>query len=353
MLEIGQDCLYIGVKLQPQTPCLIEYNPQSPSGHQGYAQPVKITHITQNFALIQPENMASAATSTNTSQNTRSPEDDIAAIAKQISDHAEAIYQTWKSRGLAPQDILTCHTNENAADRFGNVLTPQRPMSPESSKVTAQRFLTQTLESRQKIAQTNQKTAIHDPRQKIVQNPIESRQKLALLSPNSPKITPQIELLAQAPNMDNNHLERLVSNFVTEDKARLAASKNKPNFLTEKPTFVSEPPKFLQEDTDKQIEERLVSNFVAEDKARLSRNKPSSIQYALQKFEKNSDKPKIQAQKPQISPKPRFPPAETIEYTLPQEITPLSWPLKNRLVNKEVVSEKSATLDEVALEEKR
>ncbi|XP_028039967.1 uncharacterized protein LOC114250337 isoform X2 [Bombyx mandarina] len=35
-------------------------------------------------------------------------EEDIAAIARQISDHAEAIYQTWKARGLAPSEILSC-----------------------------------------------------------------------------------------------------------------------------------------------------------------------------------------------------------------------------------------------------
>lgn len=64
----------------------------------------------------------------------------------------------------------------------------------------------------------------------------------SMLKPQPPA-KPSIELLAQAPTMDNNRLEKLVKNFVVEDKARLAA-----------------------------------------------RNKtmPSSIQYALQKFEKNS-----------------------------------------------------------------
>lgn len=38
-----------------------------------------------------------------------SAEDDIAAIAKQISDTAEVIYQNWKSRNLAPADLITCH----------------------------------------------------------------------------------------------------------------------------------------------------------------------------------------------------------------------------------------------------
>lgn len=57
-----------------------------------------------------------------------------------------------------------------------------------------------------------------------------------------PPAKPSIDLLAQAPTMDNNRLEKLVKNFVDEDKARIAAARNKAM--------------------------------------------PSSIQYALQKFEK-------------------------------------------------------------------
>lgn len=53
------------------------------------------------------------------------PDEDIAAIAKQISDHAEAIYQTWKSRGLAPTEILKCHSSATAADKFGSTLRPR------------------------------------------------------------------------------------------------------------------------------------------------------------------------------------------------------------------------------------
>lgn len=44
-----------------------------------------------------------------TTARRREPDDDIAAIAKQISDQAEAIYQNWKSRGLAPADLINCH----------------------------------------------------------------------------------------------------------------------------------------------------------------------------------------------------------------------------------------------------
>ncbi|XP_025418431.1 uncharacterized protein LOC112689118 isoform X2 [Sipha flava] len=95
------------------------------------------------------------------------PEEDIAAIAKQISDHAEAIYQTWKARGLAPNEILTCHRDSSAADKFGSVLTPQPKPAAD---------------------------AVH---------------KNMLTDPNT------------------NNLERLVNKFVVEDKARLAARQSR------------------------------------------------------------------------------------------------------------------------------
>ncbi|CAL1683857.1 unnamed protein product [Lasius platythorax] len=139
---------------------------------------------------------------------TPSGEEDIAAIAKQISDHAEAIYQTWKSRGLAPTEILTCHSNETAVDKFGSALTP-----------------------------CNLST---------IGNNIGGK---TLPSPSLERSSPTAEdILTQTPNLDNGNLEKLVNNFVVEDKARIAASKQK------------SPSKPL----------------------------PSSIQFALQKFEKNS-----------------------------------------------------------------
>lgn len=67
----------------------------------------------------------------------------------------------------------------------------------------------------------------------------------SMLKPQPPAKPAAIELLAQAPTMDNNRLEKLVKNFVDEDKARIAAARNKSAM-------------------------------------------PSSIQYALQKFENKS-----------------------------------------------------------------
>lgn len=51
----------------------------------------------------------------------RDPDEDIAAIAKQISDQAEAIYQNWKSRGLAPAELIACHAAGDTA-KLGWVL---------------------------------------------------------------------------------------------------------------------------------------------------------------------------------------------------------------------------------------
>ncbi|XP_018562139.1 serine/threonine-protein phosphatase 2A regulatory subunit B'' subunit beta isoform X3 [Anoplophora glabripennis] len=194
---------------------------------------------------------------------------------------------------------------------------------------------------------------------------------MSMLKPQPPA-KPSIDLLAQAPTMDNNRLEKLVKNFVDEDKARIAAARNKAM--------------------------------------------PSSIQYALQKFEKGGSttqtdgsgaamgvyarktatlpakktnsygqvnnfpaspslqpqpvKPTI-GQKPQISPKPRM---DTIEMTLPPDITTTglqTWPLKNRVISTDAVKKStgevrdnhhyappspktsSVTIDQVALEEKR
>lgn len=109
------------------------------------------------------------SSSVNTSLN--EGQEDIATIAKQISDHAEAIYQTWKARGLAPTEILNCHTTATPTDTFGKSLT-----------------------------QPNGRTFNKDK-------------------------SPVSELLVTAPDMSNNNLEKLVNTFVNEDKARVAARK--------------------------------------------------------------------------------------------------------------------------------
>lgn len=154
------------------------------------------------------------------------PEEDIAAIAKQISDHAEAIYQTWKSRGLAPAEILTCHSNATAADKFGSALTPQPSQTSHQPKSSPVKSSLQTKSS-------------------PVKTP--SKSSAARSSQQASSVT--VDLLASAPTMDANNLEQLVNNFVVEDKARLAAARQLQKSSPAKPL-------------------------------------PSSIQFALQKFEK-------------------------------------------------------------------
>lgn len=106
-------------------------------------------------------------------QRTENTEEDIETIAKQISDHAEVIYQTWKARGLAPTEILNCHSVHTNA--FDKTLTPLQ---------------------RNKELPTN-------------------------------------DIMSQStPAMSNNNLKKLVNSFVTEDRARQQTNARKTNILT-------------------------------------------------------------------------------------------------------------------------
>ncbi|CRK96948.1 CLUMA_CG010317, isoform A [Clunio marinus] len=111
--------------------------------------------------------------------------EDLETIAKQISDHAEAIYQEWKARGLAPTEILKCHPDTDSTG-FNRTLSPKSsPTTPQSST--------------------------------------SSRTILDRHSPSSP-LSP--EILAKAPDLSNSNLKQLVNSFVNEDKARLAAQRS-------------------------------------------------------------------------------------------------------------------------------
>lgn len=189
-------------------------------------------------------------------------DEDIAAIAKQISDHAEAIYQTWKARGLAPSEILSCHSGP--AEAFGKSLG-------KPSQIPNRR---------------------------------------------SPSTQVSVDLLSQAPEMSNNNLEKLVNNFVVEDKARVAAARQQNG----------------------------------------GKNVPSSIQFALQKFESPRkdvvDAPK-EIKEPMKKPaKPVKPPGLTVTE---RPAILQSWPLKNKLNERANVANKGAALlmDEVTREEER
>lgn len=111
--------------------------------------------------------MAATAKSSSTSpsnvRNFTEDQEDIESIAKQISDHAEQIYQSWKKSGLSPTEILSCRTDSGPS--FNKALSPTSPTSPVA------------------------------------------------------------ELLSQAPDLSNNNLGKLVSSFVNEDKARIAAQR--------------------------------------------------------------------------------------------------------------------------------
>lgn len=107
--------------------------------------------------------------------------EDIESIAKQISDHAEAIYQEWKARGLAPTEILKCHPETD--NSFNKTLSSQVSPSAQQSK--------RTLLEDQSLSST--------------------------------------EILSKAPDLSANNLNQLVNSFVNEDKARIAAQRSDPS----------------------------------------------------------------------------------------------------------------------------
>lgn len=250
---------------------------------------------------------ASASSSPNFAE---SGEEDIETIAKQISDHAEAIYQNWKARGLAPTEILNCHTGNS--DAFGKTLTPPIHRNKES---------------------------------------------------------PVTELLAQAPDMSNNNLEKLVSSFVNEDKAR---QQRKSNILTsgtikdalrkfecaDRNTSVK--PNFLRNTSPQPNNQRNSSPQPSTNGNKLNKNVPDVLMNTIDQVVtvKELSPPR---QKPETPAKP----ASLINHTP-------TWPLKNRLgsspikkdapsngedtktvKHSEKLKKSSDLMDEVLMEEER
>uniref|UniRef100_A0A182SH56 Uncharacterized protein n=1 Tax=Anopheles maculatus TaxID=74869 RepID=A0A182SH56_9DIPT len=140
---------------------------------------------------------SSSTSPSNTVRTFVEGQEDLDAIAKQISDHAEAIYQTWKARGLAPTEILNCHTGDGAEHAFSQALNP-----------------------------ANSPTISHQP------GGVPGASATGAVAGSSGGVSSPTanaagvaELLAKAPNLSNNSLEQLVSSFVNEDKARIAAQR--------------------------------------------------------------------------------------------------------------------------------
>uniref|UniRef100_A0A182LTX9 Uncharacterized protein n=1 Tax=Anopheles culicifacies TaxID=139723 RepID=A0A182LTX9_9DIPT len=143
---------------------------------------------------------SSSTSPSNTVRTFVEGQEDLDAIAKQISDHAEAIYQTWKARGLAPTEILNCHTGDGAEHAFSQALNPAN--TPTVSHPSGG---------------TSGGATGHAGPAGVVPG--------GGSSPTSSNAAGVAELLAKAPNLSNNSLEQLVSSFVNEDKARIAAQR--------------------------------------------------------------------------------------------------------------------------------
>ncbi|CAD6991154.1 unnamed protein product [Ceratitis capitata] len=73
------------------------------------------THIYQPALQQQQTTVGSHIGSNKTSVVSDDPTREIEEISKKISEHADALYHTWKSRGLAPTELLGFYTHAAAA----------------------------------------------------------------------------------------------------------------------------------------------------------------------------------------------------------------------------------------------
>lgn len=236
--------------------------------------------------------MATTAKTSSSSSNVRNYNDgqeDIESIAKQISDHAEQIYQTWKKSGLSPTEILNCRTDNSTP--FNNTLSPTK-----SSQVA--------------------------------------------------------ELLSQAPDLSNNNLGKLVSSFVNEDKARIAAQKKQSSPTSSTGSISHVLQKFERSSSEPPSSSR-PNHLIRQSSQPPSSSSPSSSS-SLNNL--SSTSPLSTSSNIGLSNK-NVPDVlkDTIEKVLPKQKpqTPVkpdyllnhvpSWPLKNRVVNNSVSTNNSST----------
>ncbi|XP_063701776.1 serine/threonine-protein phosphatase 2A regulatory subunit B'' subunit delta isoform X2 [Culicoides brevitarsis] len=214
----------------------------------------------------------SSSTSPSNVRNFTEDQEDIESIAKQISDHAEQIYQSWKKSGLSPTELLSCRSDSGPS--FNKALSPTSQASPVA------------------------------------------------------------ELLSQAPDLSNNNLGKLVSSFVNEDKARIAAQRrqNSPtaggnsiaHVLQKFERSSSEPPA-SQRPTNlvrQSSQPPQSSSIVAPPSSSATSNGLSSNKNVPDVLKDTIDNVLPQKQKPQTPVKP-----EHLLNHVP------SWPLKNRTSN--------------------
>ncbi|XP_043232617.1 chromatin modification-related protein eaf-1-like isoform X1 [Amphibalanus amphitrite] len=86
----------------------------------------QLTATTDNIRTLisrQQAQRAQAARQLDTPPPSSSAGDELEDIAKQIADHAETLYQTWKARGLAPADVLKSHNTTSLNSEAAQTLS--------------------------------------------------------------------------------------------------------------------------------------------------------------------------------------------------------------------------------------
>lgn len=245
-------------------------SPQSPNNNNGDFHQIHHHHIGATTSLSSPGHLTSYEYTTRVHQQGQSTrpsfvvdgnQEEISSIAKQISDHAEAIYQTWKARGLAPTEILSCQLS--AAEQQQQQLLAKRSSLDPVTLSSANPF------QRRLPSPPPLSYVTHQTMPLSTSNTVGPGGGASALN----------ELLAQPPDMSNNNkLEKLVNSFVNEDKARIAAQRRSSSQLPSGGSSVESIPKPQQLSPTKKGASGLPSLTSV-----------SVIKQTLQKFENNNN----------------------------------------------------------------
>lgn len=273
-------------------------SPQSPNNnnnnHNNFHQLHHHHNLGSTTTLTSPGHIASYEYSQRQSSSTRQSyvdgnQEEISSIAKQISDHAEAIYQTWKARGLAPTEILSCQLS-TTAEQQAQLLQQQhkqQQLSPASldpvTRSSANPFQQRRLASPPPLS--------YAPLQTMPLSTANSHSPSGGVGGGGNNAgTALNELLAQPPDMSNNNkLEKLVNSFVNEDKARIAAQRRSSSQLSSSSSGVESPSSPIQQQPSSLGSSPTKKKSSNNHSSLPSLSSVSVIKQQLQKFENNNN----------------------------------------------------------------
>ncbi|XP_052859590.1 uncharacterized protein LOC128266828 [Drosophila gunungcola] len=120
---------------------------------------------------------------------------EIAELTKKINEHADAIYETWKSQGIPPPELLQMYTNAAASGDLSNVASPtadteglQKMVTSFVNKDKEQRGKTNSLKKSDITSNGKVKKAVASSFSPVPDQVLQSPKKVAAVSKPLPDV---------------------------------------------------------------------------------------------------------------------------------------------------------------------